>query len=60
MATENLTLKELFERLVVLEANLTTLSNQGKKNKRLFQNYVLIMVLLLITNIFVHVLGMIR
>lgn len=60
MATENLTLKELFARLVVLEANLTTLSNQGKKNKRLFQSYVLIMVILLITNIFVHVLGMIR
>lgn len=60
MATENLTLKELFARLVVLETNLTTLSNQGKKNKRLFQSYVLIMVILLITNIFVHVLGMIR
>lgn len=57
MANGELTLKEVFERLVIMETKLTAMTDESKKTKRLFQNYVLIMVILLITNIFVHVLG---
>lgn len=59
MANGDLTLKEVFERLVVMETKLTAISNDGKKTKRTFQNYVLIMVILLITNIAIHLIEII-
>lgn len=51
MENGNLTLKEVFERLIVMETKLTAMSDDSKKTKRAFQSYVLIMVILLITNI---------
>lgn len=60
MAEAEITLKELFERLVVMETKLTAMSSDSKNTKRLFQNYVFIMVILLVANIFLHVFGVIR
>lgn len=56
---QELTPKELFERLVVTETKLTALNNENRKTKRLFLSYVLIMIILFITNIFIHVFALI-
>lgn len=54
MVNGDLTIKEVFERLVIMETKLTAISDESRKTKRLFQTYVLIMVILLITNILIH------
>jgi len=59
MVNEELTLKEVFERLIVMETKLTAMSDDSKKTKRAFQSYVLIMVILLITNIAIHLIEII-
>lgn len=63
MANRELTPKELFERLVVTETKLTALNNENRKTRRLFHLlfhlYVLIMIILFITNIFIHVFALI-
>lgn len=59
MENGNLTLKEVFERLIVMETKLTAMSDDSKKTKRAFQSYVLIMVILLITNIAIHLIEII-
>lgn len=60
MENGNLTLKEVFERLIVMETKLTAMSDDSKKTKRAFQSYVLIMVILLIMNISIHLIEIIR
>ena len=59
MVNEELTLKEVFERLIVMETKLTAMSDDSKKTKRAFQSYVLIMVILLIMNISIHLIEII-
>ena len=59
MENGTLTLKEVFDRLIVMETKLTAMSDDSKKTKRAFQSYVLIMVILLITNIAIHLIEII-
>lgn len=58
MKNEEITIKELYERLVALEVRLDEMKLRQDRNTQRFTWYVAILIVLNILNIFIHLLLM--